>query len=88
MLTQVFDYEHAGFAHLLYWVEIERMALQLAGGQVGEAAVSAARSIINSVPHSAILARCVDGKCTSNQCISLVRVLPVRCPADVCRSIQ
>ena len=33
------------------------MALQLTGGQVGETAVSAARSIIDSVPHSVILAR-------------------------------
>jgi hypothetical protein len=55
-VMQQYDHEHGGFAHLLYWLEVESMAMQLAGGQVGEAAVSAARSIIDTVPPSAFLA--------------------------------
>lgn len=56
--SQAFDYEHSGFAHLLYWVEVERMALQAVGGQVGNAAVAAACSILDSAPRSVVLARC------------------------------
>jgi hypothetical protein len=58
-----FDYQHGGFPHLLYWLEVESMALQLAGGKLGEAAVSAARTICESVPHSVILARYVCCSC-------------------------
>lgn len=46
------------------------MALQLAGGQVGEAAVAAARSIIDSVPHSVILTRYVC--CNVASCAGLL----------------
>jgi hypothetical protein len=54
---QVFDSHHAGFAHLLYWIKVQHMALQLAGGKLGEAAESAAKKIIQQVPHSVVLAR-------------------------------
>jgi len=54
---QVFDLQAGGFGNLLYWLEIQDMALRQAGGPTGPAAEAAARELIRTLPHSAVLAR-------------------------------
>jgi hypothetical protein len=44
---------------LAYWLEIEEMALQMADGQTGEAAMAAADGLIKTLPRSAVFARYV-----------------------------
>jgi hypothetical protein len=54
---QDFDSRAGGFSTMLYWLEVQEMALQAAGGKPGSAAEAAAKELIASLPHSAVLAR-------------------------------
>jgi hypothetical protein len=42
---------------MIYWLEIQQMALQLAGGKPGPAAKAAALELMEKLPHSAVIAR-------------------------------
>jgi hypothetical protein len=43
-----------------YWLEVQQMALQLAGGKPGPAAKAAALQLLKTLPHSTVIARCVS----------------------------
>jgi hypothetical protein len=44
---------------MLYWLEIQDMALQAAGGKPGPEAAAAAEKLIATLPHSDVLTRFV-----------------------------
>jgi hypothetical protein len=44
---------------MLYWLQIQDMALQAAGGKPGPEAAAAAQKLIATLPHSAVLTRLV-----------------------------
>lgn len=46
-----------GFNSMLYWLVIQDMALQAAGGKPGPEAEAAAKKLIATLPHSAVLTR-------------------------------
>jgi hypothetical protein len=42
---------------MMYWLDIQQMASQLAGGKPGPAAKAAALHLLENVPHSVVVAR-------------------------------
>jgi hypothetical protein len=63
---QALDIQAGGFSTLLYWMEIQDMALRAAGGQPGPAAQAAAQQLIRALPHSVVLTRLVQGLHTTD----------------------
>lgn len=61
LAMQEFDCSAGGFSSMLYWLEVQDMALQAAGGKPGPEAEAAAKQLIASLPHSVVLAR--SSKC-------------------------
>lgn len=57
LLLQGMDDGNGCFPFMLYWLEIQQMALQLAGGKPGPEAKAAALQLLEKVPHSAVIAR-------------------------------
>lgn len=62
---QDIDRRAGGFSHMLYWLQIQEMALQAAGGKPGPEAEAAAKKLIASLPHSAVLTRLAQGQASS-----------------------
>lgn len=58
-VLQEFDGRAGGFTSMLYWLEVQDMALQAAGGKPGPEAEAAVKKLIASLPHSVVLARFV-----------------------------
>jgi hypothetical protein len=46
---------------MLYYLDIQQLALQQAGGQTGPAARAAAVELMDKLPHSVVAARCDAG---------------------------
>lgn len=55
---QVLNYSADGFSSMMYWLEIQDMALRLAGGTPGPEAEAAANWLIQRLPHTFVIARC------------------------------
>lgn len=57
VVRQTLDIWQGCFPYMLYWLEVQQMALQLAGGKPGPAAEAAALQLMEKVPHSALITR-------------------------------
>lgn len=72
---QVHDASLAGAAYMLYYLDIQQLALQQAGGQTGPAARAAAVELMSKLPHSVVAARC-GGTSMQGSAVHLVNALP------------
>jgi hypothetical protein len=58
-LVQLADASSMASLSMHYFLEVQQMALQQAGGKPGQEAKAAAVHLLQALPQSAILARCV-----------------------------